>query len=67
MDTINPNAVIDGLGGTARTAELCELTTGAVSQWRQNGIPKPWVKFLSEMRPDLFGRSCKPSRNSKSA
>jgi len=54
MDT-NPNTIIDALGGTSEVAEMCKLTTGAVSQWRRKGIPKPWVRFFQERRPDLFG------------
>lgn len=53
MDT---NKIIDGMGGTSAVADLCNLTTGAVSQWRtsKNGIPKPWLKLFKTMRPDLF-------------
>lgn len=47
MFGMDANQTIDFLGGTSAVAELCELTTGAVSQWRTNGIPKPWRKFLS--------------------
>jgi hypothetical protein len=46
--------LIDELGGTSRVAEMCDLTTGAISQWRTNGIPKPWLKFFKAKRPDLF-------------
>lgn len=46
--------IIDALGGTSAVAELCDLTTGAISQWRYNGIPKPWAKYLNSLRPDLF-------------
>lgn len=63
MDT-NPNTIIDALGGTSVVAEMCDLTTGAVSQWRQNGIPKPWLRFFKERRPDLFGLSVRGRRPS---
>lgn len=46
--------VIDLLGGTVKTAELCEVTKGAVSQWFNNGIPRTQLKFLKSERPDLF-------------
>ena len=57
--------IIDALGGTSTVAELCDITTGAISQWRvdyatgerlsaEKGIPKPWLKFIKQMRPDLF-------------
>ena len=45
--------LIDLVGGTRKVAELCEVTPGAVSQWRNNGIPKPWRKFLAERFPDI--------------
>jgi len=51
---IDPNHVIDALGGTSKTADLCGVTPSAVSQWRDNGIPRPWLKFLGQLRPDLF-------------
>lgn len=51
MET-NPNTIIDSLGGTSKVAALCELTSGAVSQWRHNGIPKAWMKFLQAQHPD---------------
>ena len=52
---MNSSKVIDDLGGTKVVAELCELSEGAVSQWRNNGIPKGWVKYLQLLRPDVFG------------
>jgi len=57
MDTKNiANHVIDSLGGTSAVAELCGLSTGAISQWRTSkfGIPKPWIKFFRATRPELF-------------
>jgi len=51
------NEIIDSLGGTSSVAELCNVTTGAVSQWRENGIPKPWVRFFECSYPELFDSS----------
>jgi hypothetical protein len=48
------NEIIDRLGGTTKTAILCEVTAQAVSQWRLNGIPKTQRKFLQAARPDVF-------------
>ena len=47
------NMVIDYLGGTSAVADMCELTTGAVSQWRtsKTGIPRPWMKFFLATNP----------------
>lgn len=46
--------IIDALGGTSAVADLCEVTTGAVSQWRQDGIPRARLLFFKAIRPDLF-------------
>jgi len=48
------NTVIDRLGGTSAVAELTELTTGAISLWRRNGIPDPWLRLFKATRPDVF-------------
>lgn len=60
MDTKNDqiqqeaNRIIDELGGTSVVAELFEITTGGVSQWRTDGIPKPRLQYIQLLRPDLF-------------
>ncbi|MDB5801777.1 MAG: hypothetical protein JWL63_2716 [Rhodocyclales bacterium] len=46
--------LIDALGGTSVVAALCECTTGAVSQWRENGIPHTRLMFLRLARPEVF-------------
>lgn len=51
---LSPKEVIELLGGNAKTAEFCEVTPGAVSQWLRNGIPKAQMKFIKAARPDLF-------------
>ena len=48
------NRIIDALGGTSVAAEIFEVTTGGVSQWRKTGIPKTQLKFIRLLRPDLF-------------
>jgi len=57
-NTSPPNAeaveIIERLGGNAKTAELCEISPSAVSQWVHNGIPKAQRKFLRVARPDVF-------------
>ncbi len=57
---MDPNIIIDRLGGTVKTAELCELSKGAVSQWRTNGIPSPWLKFLRATHPEVFAETWPP-------
>ena len=51
--------LIDRLGGTSKVAEMCEVTTGAVSQWRKNGIPRYRLQYFKAARPDLFADRCK--------
>ncbi len=53
---MNASEIIDALGGTGETARLCEVSASAVSQWRENGIPRPWRKFLMASHPDVFAR-----------
>lgn len=69
---MDPNQLIDQLGGTSKVAQLCEVTKASVSQWRTNGIPRARLMFLRLARPELFaavegsgtpvrGADCKPS------
>jgi hypothetical protein len=51
---MNAIEIIQRLGGPTKTAALCEVTTQAVSQWQQNGIPKARLQFLRLARPDVF-------------
>lgn len=46
--------VIRRLGGTTKTAALCEVSKSAVSQWLKNGIPKAQLKYLKAVRPSAF-------------
>jgi len=51
---MDPNKIIDALGGSLEVSRLCEVTVGAVSQWRTGGIPRARLMFLRLLRPDLF-------------
>ena len=51
---IDPNKIIDRLGGTSATARLCEIEPASVSEWRTKGIPKARVLYLKAIRPDAF-------------
>ncbi|MCG2586524.1 helix-turn-helix domain-containing protein [Massilia sp. TS11] len=51
MDT---SKIISLLGGTAKTAELCQVTPGAVSQWLHSGIPAARLMYLRAIRPEVF-------------
>ena len=53
---MDANKIIDELGGTCAVASICEVTTGAVSQWRLTGIPKPRLMYLRLLRPEVFER-----------
>lgn len=46
--------IIDAIGGTAKVAQLCEISAQAVCNWRAKGIPKPWRKYLQAVRPNVF-------------
>ena len=63
---MNPNAIIDKIGTTAEVARICDVTDSAVSQWRTNGIPKPWLMFFREKYPHAFEQDGKfPAKHCK--
>lgn len=49
--------VIDRMGGTSEVARICDVTTGAVSQWRKSGIPRARLMFLRLVKPEAFKES----------
>lgn len=51
---MDANTIIDAFGGTSAVAGLCEVTTGAVSQWRSSGIPPARLMYLKILRPEVF-------------
>ena len=51
---MDPNEIIDALGGTFRVAELCEVRPPSVSDWRKYGIPRARMMFLRIARPEVF-------------
>ncbi|SCX93130.1 DNA-binding transcriptional regulator Cro [Nitrosospira sp. Nl5] len=61
---ITDDQIIDSLGGSSAVAELCEVTVGAVSQWRTDGIPKARLMYLKLLRPDAFDT---PSKSKEAA
>jgi phage terminase Nu1 subunit (DNA packaging protein) len=64
---INPNTAIDLLGGTTLAAEFFEVTLGAVSQWRENGIPKARAMYLRAMRPDIYAQALRETEQQEAA
>ena len=53
------NRIIDAMGGTSKVAELFSITTGGVSQWRDDGIPDSRMFSIKLLRPDLFKKTRK--------
>ena len=51
---MNAEKIIDALGGSSAVARLCEVTPGAVSQWKYDGIPRARLMYLKLVRPDVF-------------
>lgn len=51
---MDPNQIIDKLGGTAAVARLCEIEPASVSEWRREGIPKARLMFLRLAHPEVF-------------
>lgn len=54
---IEANRIIDAMGGTSKVAEIFSITTGGVSQWRDDGIPDSRMFSIKLLRPDLFDDS----------
>ena len=47
--------IIEALGGSGKVAELCDITVGAVSQWKADGrIPSARLMYLKAVRPKVF-------------
>ena len=68
MDTKTASSdVIDRLGGTAAVARMCDIKPPSVSEWRRNGIPKPWLKFLRLARPDVLAEIDRAEPSSQEA
>lgn len=57
-----PDEIIDLLGGTTATAELCDVQPPSVSEWRKTGIPRARLMFLKAVRPDIFPSAPRASR-----
>jgi hypothetical protein len=55
--TMTDSEIIDNLGGTSAVADMCEIRPASVSDWRKNGIPKSWRKYLELVRPDAFDKN----------
>jgi hypothetical protein len=54
MDTKEPySQLIDALGGTTQVAEICRVSSQAVSKWRRDGIPESRLMYLQVIRPDV--------------
>lgn len=51
---MDSNKIIDLLGGTNAVADMCKVTKGAVSQWRNDGIPDARLMYLKLARPEIF-------------
>jgi len=51
---IDPNIVIDRLGGTTAVAKICDVKPPSVHEWRSAGIPKARLQYLRLAYPDAF-------------
>lgn len=49
------SSIIDALGGNAKVAEMCNISSQAVSKWRRDGIPDARLMYFKLLRPDVFG------------
>ena len=63
---MNANIAIDMLGGTCAAAEFFGITDGAVSQWREHGIPAARAQTLKYARPDIFAAATRAAQEKAS-
>ena len=57
---------IDKLGGSSAVASICDgITPQAVSQWRKNGIPRAWLRYLKVIKPEVFAVPPAPTSRRK--
>ena len=54
MKHIDHSKLIDELGGTVKVAQLCQVSSQAVSKWRREGIPDARLMFLKAVYPERF-------------
>lgn len=54
LKKLEANRIIDAMKGTSVVADIFNITTGAVSQWRDEGIPDARLFSIKLLRPDLF-------------
>ena len=47
-------SLIDELGGTVEVARLCQVSSQAVSKWRNDGIPPARLMYLRLACKDVF-------------
>lgn len=53
--------IIDAMGGPSAVARVFSITPGAVTQWREVGVPKSRLFSIKLLRPDLFKVNTKKS------
>lgn len=56
MEHIDSSKIIDALGGNVAVAAMFEISSQAISKWRQQGIPKPRLMYLKIAHPEVFNQ-----------
>ncbi len=51
---MDPNKIIDALGGTNEVARICKIRSASVSNWRKDGIPGYRLDYLELRFPEVF-------------
>ena len=46
--------LIDQMGGTVAVARICNVSSQAVSKWRNEGIPEARLMYLKLLNPEIF-------------
>jgi len=64
---INPDHIIDALGGTKAVATIFRIKPPSVSGWRKNGIPEARLDYLRVVYPHLFDSACADQQQNRAA
>lgn len=57
MEHTKYSKLIDEMGGTVNVARLCNVSSQAVSKWRNEGIPEARLMYLKLLFPEILNNS----------
>lgn len=64
---MDAKTLIEKVGETGEVAELCGVTSAAVSQWKEGVIPPARLMYLKVVRPQLPWHKYRPKKKIEKA